>query len=416
MEGNTVFSYETTQPIFAEMKRQLPRMARMLGVEVEELQILDYDWWPREYMTTKFRDPIIATEGVLEGLPHIQKRRLQQPGAVGYGIYLHKNYLDPDIKYCTYTVRGGMWDETYMIVPKGNVYKLRRIAKRLNKLAGQIKEVPILEEGLLDDIVVNTIGFLLRARDIEKYGVKIKRGIILDGTPGNGKTMVCRYIQKLCSQNGFHWGVITSADIDQAYQDKELNDLFRRYTVSFFDDIDVGYMDRTKGNGKLACSLLTAMDGIYESGHLVRIFTTNEKVDSLDPAFTRPGRIDKTITLDKPDADMRRKLIEQVWPQEIQDNIDIQSCVLGSEGYSFAELEAIRTFLVTNKVLGDGTWDLENAFAEFNERQSEKKSMQGMGFGKDKKKKKKKKKHNQLTVDEIVGRPSQSDQSPAAPV
>ena len=69
-------------------------------------------------------------------------------------------------------------------------------------------------------------------------------------------------------------------------------------------------MDRGKGNGKMACSLLTAMDGMSEGGHLVRIFTTNESVEELDPAFTRPGRIDRCITLDKPDQDLRRQLIQ----------------------------------------------------------------------------------------------------------
>jgi len=394
-----IVSSETTQPVFAELKRRLPRMAQLLGVEANELQILDYDWFPREYMTTKHRDPVVACEGPLEGMPHIQKRRLQVPGAVGYGIYVHQCRLDAELQYCTFTARGNMWDETYLIIPKGKLYRLRRMATRLNRLAGQITEIPILREGLLDEIVQNTIGFLLRSKDIEKYGVKIKRGIILDGLPGNGKTMVCRHIQKLCSQNGFRWGIITSADIDQAYADKELNDLFQRYTVSFFDDIDISYMDRSKGNGKMACSLLTAMDGLVDGGHLVRIFTTNEKVDGLDKAFTRPGRIDKCITLDKPDADLRRKLISEIWPTEIRENISVDDCVEWSGDFSFAELEAIRTFLVTNFVLGDGTWDLEGAFGEFEERRAEKKTMQNMGFGNDSKKKRRKKKAPTLKVE-----------------
>ena len=59
--------------------------------------------------------------------------------------------------------------------------------------------------------------------------------------------------------------------------------------------------------------------------------------------------------------------------------IDVEFCVHESEGFSFAELEAIRTFLVTNKILGDGTWSLESAFAEFRERSIENKKL-GVGF------------------------------------
>ena len=312
-----------------------------------------------------------------------------------------ENYLDPTIKYCLYTIKGGGgWDETYLIIPKGKLYKLKRNAVALNKLASHKLNPPVLEEGLLEDVVQNTVGFLLRAKDIEKYGVKIKRGIILDGPPGNGKTMLCRYIQKLCSQNSIRWGTVTSADIDQAYADKELNSLFSRWPVTFFDDIDIGYMDRSKGNGKMACSLLTAMDGMTDSGHLVRIFTTNEEINDLDKAFTRPGRIDKFITINKPTPEMIRRLID-TWPKEIIENINIDTAIERSKEFSFAEVEAIRTFLVGNKVLGDGTWDLDGAFEEFKERREEDKSRRGVGFG-DKENKRKKKKRSSKTGKAIV--------------
>lgn len=378
-DGINIVAQESNQPFCSELKRQLPRMAEMLGESPDNVHVLDYSWFPQEYMNTPFRDHIVAKAGVLEGLPNIEKRALQAPGRVGYGIYIFENRLDPNIKYALFCARGQQWDETYLVVAKGKLFRLKRNALQLNKLCNQELHPPILRDGLLDEIVRNTVGFLMMAKEIEKYGVKIKRGVILDGPPGNGKTMVCRYIQKLCSQNSIDWGVITSADIDEAYHDKELNQLFVRYTVTFFDDIDVGYMDRNKGQGKMACSLLTAMDGMHEGGHLVRIFTTNESTKDLDKAFTRPGRIDRLITLDKPDASLRRRLLE-TWPQEILDAIDVDDCVRSSNDFSFAELEAIRTFLVTNRLLGDGTWNLDAAFAEFDERRAENKKL-GVGFG-----------------------------------
>lgn len=375
-----LISPESSQYLMSEMRRQLPRIATMLGTTADNLKILDYNWFPHDYMTSSFRDPIIETAGVLEGLPMIQKRRLQMNGQVGVGIFIHKNCLSPELKYALYVVRGPMWEETYMICKKGDLYQLKRNALKLNRKSSDINQSPILADGLLEEIVKNTIGFLLNAREIEKFGVKIKRGIILDGPPGNGKSMACRYIQKLCAQHGIRWGVITSSDIDEAYSEKSLSDLFKTYTVSFFDDIDISYMDRSKGNGKMACSLLTAMDGMHDGGHLVRIFTTNEKVDGLDKAFTRPGRIDKCITIELPDDSMREKLVES-WPKEICNNIDIQELVEKSEGFSFAELESIRTFLVTNKILGDGKWSLDKAFEEYNERRSEnKRGKRKLGF------------------------------------
>jgi len=373
-----IISLDTTQPILSEFKQQLPRLAKTLEVGVEDLLVLDYNFFPKEYMTSPLRDRVLSAEGVLDGLPHIQRGRLQGPSRVGLGVYLYQSSLAPELRYILYCVRGTYQDETYLIVPKGSLLKLKRTAIRLNKLANQTLHAPVLEDGLLDHVVRNTVGFLLHAKKIERYGVKIKRGVLLMGEPGNGKTMLCRYVQKLCSQNGIEWGVITSADIDQAYADKELNWLFTRFTVSFFDDIDIQYMDRTKGNGKMACSLLTAMDGMYDSGHLVRIFTTNEQIKDLDPAFTRPGRIDQILSLNKPTIQMRRRLIE-TWPEEIQNNINIDECLRRSDSFSFAELEAIRTFLVTNKILGDGTWDLTAAFDEYHSRRDENEK-RGVGF------------------------------------
>jgi hypothetical protein len=382
MEDIEITSFETTQPILSEMKRQLVRIANLLRVDdVGNLHVLDYAWFPREYMSTKFRDKVIFKTGVLPDLPHIQRRRLQFPGQIGIGIYQYVSHLDPTLEYCLYCCRGQYSDEVYLVVPKGKLMRLKRTALALNKLANALTLPPVLREGMLDNIIKNTVGFLLKAKKIERYGVKIKRGVLLTGEPGNGKTMLCRHIQKLCSQNGIDWGVITSADIDQAYNDKALNDLFTAYTVSFFDDIDIQYMDRTKGNGKMACSLLTAMDGMYDSGHLVRVFTTNEEIKDLDAAFTRPGRIDKIVTLDKPDESMRRQLVD-TWPEEIRDHIDVDVCIESSNGYSFAELEAIRTFLVTNKILGDDTWNLDSAFEEYDSRKDENEK-RGVGFSGD---------------------------------
>ena len=409
-----IFAFDTTQHPLSEMSRIMPRVAEMLGTKPENLLVMDYDWFPRDYMNSKFRDKIIQTAGPIPGLPHIQANRQNGTGKVGYGIYVYRSTLNPDLKYVIFCVKGSNWDENFLIVEKGKLYRLKRNAILLNKKASEDLKAPVLEEGLLEEVVQNTLGFLLRAKDIEKYGVKIKRGIILGGPPGNGKTMLCRYIQKLCSLNGIRWGVVTSADIDQAYADKELTQMFQRWTVTFFDDIDVGYMDRSKGNGKMACSLLTAMDGMFEGGHLVRIFTTNEEVKELDSAFTRPGRIDKITTLRKPDEGLRRQLID-TWPKEILDNIDPQSCAQLSHNFSFAELEAIRGYLVTNKVLGDGEWDMEGAFEEFTERREEDEKIKSLGFsGTDGKKKKKRK--NNRTGRAIVERVSKLAQnSPQLP-
>lgn len=380
MEDTQVITFETTQTLVADLSHEFPRIANLLGEPADSLVIVEYDYFTNDYMTGDYRDRVIKTSGPVEGLPLLQKRRQQRNANIGTGIVIYENRLDSGIKYALVTMKGQYDDETFMIIRRDKLFRFRRNAIRLNKEASKILEVPILPEGVLETVMQNTVSFLLKSKEIEKYGVKIKRGLVLDGPPGNGKTMLCRYIQKLCTQNGINWGVITSADMDEAYNDKSLSELFQKNTVSFFDDIDVGYMDRGKGNSKMACALLTAMDGMSDKGHLVRIFTTNEEVSELDPAFIRPGRIDKCITLEKPDAKLRRRLVDTLWPEEIRNNIDVGKLVEESDDFSFAEMESIRTLLVTNKTLGDGKWDLEKAFNEFDARNTNKNRKGRFGF------------------------------------
>jgi cell division protease FtsH len=373
---NTSLAWDS-QAVY-ELRRRLSKIAELLGTEVCQLNIGDYV--RQEYMRTSHRDRLIRSEGPVEGMPPIRDNRSQEKGArPGIGIFLYQSSGEPNLKYVIYSAYGtdgGQVD--YLIMRREHVFTYARCCSRLNKLANMPKDAPILKEGLLEEIVQNTIGFLLRAREIKKYGVKIKRGIILDGPPGNGKSMLCRYIQNLCTQHNIDYGVVTGSDIESAYASKSIGELFQMYTVSFFDDIDISYMNRNK----VACSILSAMDGVeesYENEHLIRIFTTNEPISGLDPAFTRPGRIDKCITIERPTLKMRRKLID-TWPQEILDNIDVTSAAERSTNYSFAELEAIRTFLVTNKIIGEVGWDLNKAFEDFESRSVDKKPAK-VGFG-----------------------------------
>lgn len=374
---------KTSQYLLHDLEREIKRIADLLGEKVEDLAIMDYSNAPMEYMDTGLRDNIISSHGVIESLPVIQNFRFHNEYAEmpGFGLFIMQPKGRPELKYAIYVARGRQHEESYIVVPKSKVFTLYRNMRRLNKEVSKDVVAPVLPDGMIEDVVRHTVGFLLKSKEIERYGVKIRRGLILDGSPGNGKTMLCRYIQKLCSQNSIYYGIVTSAEIDAAYRNKALGDLFTQYELTFFDDIDIAYMDRSRGDSKMACAMLTAMDGMHEGGHLIRIFTTNEKVEDMDPAFTRPGRIDKCITIQKPTETLRRKLIETVWPEEIRNGIDVPRLVQESDDFSFAELEAIRTFLVTNKILGDGTWDLDKAFKDFERRSSENTGKKRVGFG-----------------------------------
>jgi len=106
------------------------------------------------------------------------------------------------------------------------------------------------------------------------------------------------------------------------------------------------------------------MDGIENSGNTVRIFTTNEKTNDIDSAFLRPGRIDGSFLIDKPDDDMKLRFVDR-WPEEIKMAVPPPEVVEKTPGFSFAELEFVRSNLVINYLLSGHQWSLDKALAGF---------------------------------------------------
>jgi hypothetical protein len=382
-----------------ELKRDLPKLAEALSTEERPVKpedlVVHRSWkFHRQYMSNnELRDTAITKLGVGD-LPFIQVDALHRPedsrhDYVGDGYVVYTTRGERPIRYiAAHIPYGNNYNLDIHIFVKGDVFFYVRHTTRMNQRCAD-KHPPILEGNLLQDIIDNTVGFLMRRKQIEKYGVKIRRGILLSGEAGNGKTMACRWIQKICTENGIEWGTINAAQIERTFAEGHpLDDLFNQYTVTFYDDIDIEYLNRKQGSGKLACSILTAMDGFTQTDHIIRIFTTNETLNSMDEAFVRPGRIDRSFIIRPPNADLRRKLVVERWPQEIMGYLGtgkLDELIVKSEGFSFAELECIRSLLVANKLIGNHGWDLYRAFEDYyngRETLTEGKNKTSLGFNK----------------------------------
>lgn len=145
----------------------------------------------------------------------------------------------------------------------------------------------------------------------QRLGIPHRRGWIFEGPPGTGKTSCCKVIATLF---GLPIYVISMATID----DYGLQELFRTLPAPparcmvVLEDIDTTGIDRRGHSGnedtEASCqkrvtlaTVLNVLDGIgTHNGHLL-IATTNAK-ETLDPALTRPGRIDKQFKFRYPDA------------------------------------------------------------------------------------------------------------------
>lgn len=263
-------------------------------------------------------------------------------------------FIGTNVKFCIYNKYfddgAHFYPSTYCIYEKGTLLKLRKLASKYYNNQSKICE-PILDDGVLDDLVRNTIGFLKHKRYIENLGGILKRGILLTGTYGCGKTLSCDYLKKLASKKNISYRIIDASDIEGAFNNGNLANLMTTSPLIFLDDIDISYFSRKQGSdSKIACSLLSALDGVNkEHKACVRIFTTNEEVDGMDKAFLRPGRIDRIFKIGRPSAQSRRKLIES-WHENVLKHIDIDELVKKTHDYSMAEIDDIKNQILINLV------------------------------------------------------------------
>ncbi len=259
------------------------------------------------------------------------------------------------------------------------VYRfVRRLVRR-----GRIESPPVLEESLRQRLFDNTIGFLRSGRDLlRRYHVLVKRGVLLLGEPGNGKTMACRHLQAQCLRRGLSFRTVTVSQFEQACADKQVDELFQpeRPGVVMFDDFD-GLLTLRASDGLRAgqTTLLGQLDGVRARHDVVYVFTSNLDVERVDFALRRPGRIDVVLTFPRPNAALRRRLIVERWHADIRHALDVDRAVAETADLSFAELEEVRKLLVLHFV-ETGRWDWPTAIAGIRARCRDVRPRQPIGF------------------------------------
>ncbi len=167
----------------------------------------------------------------------------------------------------------------------------------------------ILPPNVLPTIEKHVTGPAERAQRLLQLGIHLKRGVLLHGPPGTGKTHTVRYLMGRLAQSTVL--VLTGHGlmfIEQAAA------LARRLapSVVVVEDVDLIAQDRSfspMGN-PLLFSLLDAMDGVAADADVTFVLTTNRATMLEEALVQRPGRIDLAVEIPRPDADGRRRLAE----------------------------------------------------------------------------------------------------------
>ncbi|HET6425965.1 MAG TPA: ATP-binding protein [Planctomycetaceae bacterium] len=248
-----------------------------------------------------------------------------------------------------------------------------RLYRFLRRSAAHDPEVPppLMADADRQRLWDNTIGFLLKGkRAWEEFQVPLRRGVMLLGEPGNGKTMAARWLRGQANQHGLEWKTISGEEYDRARTSGELTPLLSldEPGLVFLDDFDRGLENREQvGTTQDHSALLSALDGMDTPQGVVYVFTSNLTPSQLDPAIRRPGRIDAFIPFARPNAELRRKFLTDYWPEPIRAAIPIADAAASTDGLSFAEMDEVKKLMVLRHI-DEGVWDWPHAWAEFQTR------------------------------------------------
>jgi cell division protease FtsH len=176
------------------------------------------------------------------------------------------------------------------------------------------QQFPIIDKYLNSELSKNVLNMFDKADEFAKFGLPAKRAIILEGGPGNGKSMICRWLAKRLKQKGVTTFWVTAKSILGNSNVADIFDMARNLSPSLIIMEDMDLITGSRNNpfareetGALG-ELLNQMDGLTKNENVVIVATTN-KVNSLDEALSdRPGRFDRVYKVGLPQKDVAEQI------------------------------------------------------------------------------------------------------------
>ena len=213
----------------------------------------------------------------------------------------------------------------------------------------KLKDVAGLKEEKED--LVEIIEFLKNPAKFTAVGARIPKGVLLEGPPGTGKTLLAKAI---AGEAGVPFFTVSGSDFMEMFVGvgaSRVRDLFEDAKrnapcIVFIDEIDGVARKRGTGMGgghdereQTLNQLLVEMDGFTANTGIIVLAATN-RVDILDPAILRPGRFDRKIAVNRPDAGGRVDILKvHAKNRPLGDDVDLKQIAMTTVGFTGADLE-----------------------------------------------------------------------------
>ena len=186
-----------------------------------------------------------------------------------------------------------------------------------------------------------------------KRGIRMPKGILLEGEPGNGKTLFAKALAGEAKVNFIPAKATDFESMFMAIGPLKVKLLFKKARrrapcIVFIDEFDgIGTIRNYNGsaleteNTRIVTALLNELDGFEASKGVLVIAATNS-IKALDPALIRPGRFDAKLTVPYPDEAAREKLVE-MYTRGKKPAAECTAQVLAKlfNGYSCAKIESV---------------------------------------------------------------------------
>ena len=223
-------------------------------------------------------------------------------------------------------------------------------ARRLNDSSAKVTFADVAGVDEAKQELQEVIDFLKSPEKFQALGAKIPKGVLLLGNPGTGKTLLARAVAGEAGVPFFH---ISGSDFVEMFVGvgaSRVRDLFdqakaHRPAIVFIDEIDAVGRHRGAGMGgghdereQTLNQLFVEMDGFDPNAGVILMAATN-RPDVLDPALTRPGRFDRRIIVDNPDAKGRLEILNvHIKGKPLVEGVNLDILSKRTAGFSGADL------------------------------------------------------------------------------